>query len=340
MPVPLVSVLMPVYNGEKFLKEAIESILNQTFSNFEFIIIDDCSTDRSAEIILSYADNRIKYFKNEKNAGITSTLNRGIELAAATYIARMDADDISHPERLQKQYGYLEANKNCALVSSRANVVNEKKEIIYTDTTPSEFYYFKLVFTSPFFHSSVMYLKDRVIEAGKYSEAYAEDFELFWQLSRRYLFYNIPEVLLDYRVSDTSLFHGSKKREYADAVHEQCLRNIRYYAGADFQLRDSFLKCYQFEYESLLKENNVAAILLCINKLEMIATAMMEKPNPNLPSSDISGAVTEKKNDIIDYMIRKLPLKTRLHLMIALKKYASLPLVLAKAVKKKLMPGS
>ena len=335
---PLVSVLMPVYNAEKFLTAAIDSILNQTLSDFEFIIIDDCSTDSSSQLILGYDDSRIKYFKNEINRGITYTLNRGIDLAAARYIARMDADDISHPQRIKKQYDYLLANPDCALVSSRANVVNENGGLIYVDNTPSEFYYFKLVFTSPFFHPSVMYVKEKVLEAGKYVVPHAEDFELFWQLSRTCRFYNIPEVLLDYRVTDTSLFHGSKKKEYADAVHQQCLRNIQYYTGDNFQFPESFLKCYQFEYDALVKENDVKLILTCVRQLEFIAETIMAKPNPNLFYSDISAALSEKKNDILDYMLRKLGFKQKLALLLSLKRYKSIPLVIAKKIKRTIFP--
>jgi len=107
MAKPLVTVLMPVYNAERFLSEAMDSILNQTLINFEFLIIDDGSHDSSLKIIRSYDDPRIRLVQNEKNLGISATLNKGINLASADLIARMDADDISYPERLQKQYDYL-----------------------------------------------------------------------------------------------------------------------------------------------------------------------------------------------------------------------------------------
>lgn len=105
---PAISVLMPVYNSEKYLNEAIESILNQTFVDFEFIIINDASNDNSENIIESYQDSRIKYFKNEKNLGVAKTLNKGLKLAQGKYIARMDSDDISLPERLYKQFKFME----------------------------------------------------------------------------------------------------------------------------------------------------------------------------------------------------------------------------------------
>ena len=100
---PLVTVLMPVYNGEKYLAEAIESVLNQTFADFELLIIDDCSSDNSVEIIQSYNDNRLKLIINEENIGQSKTLNKGIEFAKGKYIARLDQDDLSYKERLQIQ---------------------------------------------------------------------------------------------------------------------------------------------------------------------------------------------------------------------------------------------
>ena len=110
MSKPLVSVLMAVYNGEKYLLEAIESILNQTYTNFEFLIINDGSTDSTEEIILSYSDQRIRYIKNEQNLKLIASLNKGLDLAKGKYIARMDADDISLPDRLEKQVNFLERN--------------------------------------------------------------------------------------------------------------------------------------------------------------------------------------------------------------------------------------
>lgn len=106
----MISVVMPVYNGEKYLREAIDSILNQTCTDFEFIILNDASTDETEEIILSYDDPRITYARNETNLQIANTLNKGIALAKGKYIARMDADDISLPERFERQIKFMEDN--------------------------------------------------------------------------------------------------------------------------------------------------------------------------------------------------------------------------------------
>ena len=113
---PVISVIMPVYNTkEKFLREAVESILNQTFTDFEFIIINDGSDSITEDIILSYKDLRIKYLKNEQNLGIVQSLNKAVKTAKGKYIARMDADDISMPHRLEKQYEFMENHPQCGV---------------------------------------------------------------------------------------------------------------------------------------------------------------------------------------------------------------------------------
>lgn len=128
MSKPKVSIFMPVYNADKYLRESIESILNQSYTNFEFIIIDDGSTDNSINIIESYKDNRIKFFKNEKNMGLPFTRNRGISLCKGTYIALMDADDIALHNRIKKQVTFLENNNEYSIVCSNIIKFNENKK--------------------------------------------------------------------------------------------------------------------------------------------------------------------------------------------------------------------
>jgi glycosyltransferase involved in cell wall biosynthesis len=123
---PVISVIMPVYNSERFLKEAIESILNQSFEDFEFIIINDGSTDSSEAIILKFNDPRIIYFKNNTNIGVIKTRNIGIDHARGKYIAKMDSDDISLLDRFAVQYDYLENNPACAVLTTNIQLIDEK----------------------------------------------------------------------------------------------------------------------------------------------------------------------------------------------------------------------
>ena len=124
---PKVTVLMPVYNGEKYLNQAIDSILTQTFSDFEFLIIEDGSTDQSAEIIKSYSDSRIKLVCNDKNLKLAATLDKGLELSRGEYVARMDCDDISLRERLERQVEYLNSNNDICLVGSGFKLISDNK---------------------------------------------------------------------------------------------------------------------------------------------------------------------------------------------------------------------
>ncbi|EOH9579889.1 glycosyltransferase family 2 protein, partial [Campylobacter jejuni] len=160
MSLPLVSIVMPCYNRQEYIVDAIESILNQTYSNFEFIIIDDCSTDNTYEIVKKYAENdkRIIVLKNEKNQGIVYALNRGFSIAKGKYIARMDDDDISLPNRLEKQVEYMEANLNITVLGSFIEVFNEKFEKCYSwvcEDDP-EILSILINFFNPMCHPSVM----------------------------------------------------------------------------------------------------------------------------------------------------------------------------------------
>ena len=174
---PKISVLMPVYNAERFLQEAIDSILNQTFKDFEFLIINDASTDNSKKIILSYDDKRIRYFENKKNLALPTTLNKGLRLAKANYIARMDADDVSLPNRLEEQLFIIEKDDNVGLVTSWIAMIDEKNNNkgywhIDIENSSSEEIFYTLFFENCLAHSSVLIKKDIVLKIGGYNESF------------------------------------------------------------------------------------------------------------------------------------------------------------------------
>ena len=302
-----ITVLMPVYNAARFLREAMDSILSQTFTDFEFLIIDDGSTDGSVAIVESYTDPRIRFYQNERNKGISPTLNRGIELASSAYIARMDADDISYPGRLEKQYAYLQAHPDCALVSSLVRVIAEDGRFVRQDSFKSAFFYYNLTFICWIYHSTVMYRTEAVKAVGMYTAAYAEDFELFWQLSRRYRFHNLPEVLLDYRVTDQSLHQVLRKQEYDQAQQAQLLRNIRYYAGSDYTVPAEYIECFQHNFRPLLKARSAGRVLACVRELDALTQHILAKENLNRDRAAISRAARFKRSYIIAYYIKHLP---------------------------------
>jgi glycosyltransferase involved in cell wall biosynthesis len=335
-PIPKLSVVMPMYNAHRFLAAAIDSILQQTFTDFEFILIDDCSTDNSVAIAESYSDARIKLYRNEENLGISRTLNKGIELAAAPLIARMDADDISYPERLQVQYAYLQAHPTCAMVSAAARVISEAGDFIRIDNFDSRFLYYNLNFVCWVYHPTVVYRKQAVQQVGMYTVPYAEDFDLFWQLSRRFVITSLPQVLLDYRVSEQSLHQVLKKKEYDLAQQAQVLRNIRYYTEPDFFLSSAQIQCLEHVFEPLLAAQDVGSIVECIKKLDYISQCIAQKENPNLNTQDVLKAAGHKRWFIISFYIANLPPHKGLWLALRLKLFR----LIASKVKRSIYPAS
>lgn len=212
---PLVSVVMPVYNGEKYLREAVDSILSQTLTDFEFIIVDDASTDSTREIIASYNDSRIVYVKNEENLKISATLNRGIALAQGKYIARMDCDDISLPDRLEKQIAFLESHAEVALLGCSVEVFGDKiKAHKRTFSKTREALLADMVFSSALAHPSVVFRADLFKKKGmSYNGSYngLEDYLLFWEIVKQYKASSLDECLLKYRVHQSQITSNQDK---------------------------------------------------------------------------------------------------------------------------------
>lgn len=205
---PLVSVIMPVYNAEKYLPEAIESILNQTYTNFEFLIFDDASTDKSFSIIENYAleDRRIICTKSKQNMGYVKHLNQGIKMAKGKYIARMDADDISCKRRLEKQIDFIECHLDVGVCGSWYKPLINRKEVnIAKLPTNHDDIIARLLWASPFAHPTIMMRKNILDKFNYlYNEAYlpAEDYDLWVRLSAVTKFANLPEPLLIYRIHE------------------------------------------------------------------------------------------------------------------------------------------
>jgi glycosyltransferase involved in cell wall biosynthesis len=316
MNTPKVTVLMPVYNAERFLREAIDSILIQTFEDFEFIIIDDGSTDGSKDIVRSYIDPRIRFFENEINLGISETLNKGIKLAACEMIARMDADDVSYPHRLQKQYNYMTQHPNCALLSTWARVVTEDKRFVRLERYRSKFYYYNLTFECWMYHPTIMFRKEPVEAVGMYSMKYSEDYDLFWKLSTAFEIGNLAETLLDYRLSSTSLNTVLKRKEYDIANEQNVLRNIRYYMGEDFTISKNTLECLRHNFTPIATTENVEDVLDTLKILSAITDKILTYNNPNRNEEHIDGAHYFKRNFIIAEVCKLLPRKKAMELLI------------------------
>jgi glycosyltransferase involved in cell wall biosynthesis len=307
MKPPLMSVLMPVYNTERYLVEAIDSILGQTLTDFEFIIIDDGSTDSSRDIVQSYDDPRIRYYVNAENSGISATLNKGIKLASTNLIARMDADDISYPTRLSEQYRYMTANPDCGLLSCWVRIIDEDKQVIGFDKPEAGSHFYNIAFISPIYHPTVVYRKDAVKRIGGYQEQYAEDFALFWALSRHYKMHNLPEVLLDYRITRQSLHKVLRKEEYDMAHKAQALSHMRYYMGESFQIKESHLACLSNDFQPLLRENSVDSVIECLNTLQAINQKIFTNENVNLDLQTVKVAALYKREHILAFFAQHMP---------------------------------
>jgi glycosyltransferase involved in cell wall biosynthesis len=205
---PTISVIMSVYNGEKYLNEAISSVLSQDFSDFEFIIIDDGSTDKSLEIIKSFNDERVKIISRE-NRGLIASLNQAISASTGEYIARMDADDICLPNRFSVQLKAFN-NPEIAVVGSWATKINENgEELGLMSYPPSEHQKIKRFFIkhNPFIHSSMMIKKEVFDNVGVYDSKYkhAEDYELWSRMLHKFKAVNIPDPLIKYRINNSGV---------------------------------------------------------------------------------------------------------------------------------------
>lgn len=215
---PKISVVMPAYNCEGYIGSAIESILKQTFKDFEFIILDDGSSDNTLSVVKNYAkkDRRIKVFRNKKNLQIARTLNKAVKLAKADIVARMDSDDISYKTRLSRQYHFLMEHPDIAIVGSNMSIMDDEGKIVSKREYPTESHRLKKISFrySPFAHPSVVFRKKVFLEFGGYDHRMVpcEDIDLWFKIGSKYEFANIPKTLLKYRLVISSNSHKSLKK--------------------------------------------------------------------------------------------------------------------------------
>lgn len=220
-----ITVIMSVHNCDRFLKEAIDSIINQTFTDFQFLIIDDASSDKSVEIIRSYKDSRIKLIVNENQQGLTKNLNSVIELVKSKYIARMDADDIACKDRLEKQFHFMETHKNIDICGTNAKLIDENGKCIGKKVYPANDDDIKsmMLLTNPIIHPSVM-MKTEVLKKFKYDPFFkvSQDYALWARLMKQgCLFANLQESLMKYRVVQkgiTCSYSYARKKIYLDQI--------------------------------------------------------------------------------------------------------------------------
>lgn len=231
---PLVSVILPVYNGEDHLIECVESVLNQTFKDFEFIIVDDASTDSTVQMLTKFAekDKRIAIITHKVNQKQTAAANTAIKHSKGKYLARMDADDIALPNRLDRQVTFMKENSNIGLLGSWVDIIDGKGDVLKTWNTHTTNGYlgWNLLFGTSFAHSSVMMKKELVKKAGYYQAPEAEDYDLWSRMSRITDVANLPEVLQQKRVWAGQLAL-KVPTETRDSVIQIMQKNINHLLG-------------------------------------------------------------------------------------------------------------
>jgi glycosyltransferase involved in cell wall biosynthesis len=223
---PKVTVLMPVYNNAIYLHESVSSILNQTYADFELLIIDDGSTDDSLAVIESFQDPRIRLVASGVNEGLVAALNKGIALAQGEYIARMDSDDIALPDRLEKQVSLLDLRPEIGMCGTQLKVMHT--DVWFSHPLEPEPIRCKLLFNCCLNHPTVMFRRALMLELGLWYDAFAlhaEDYELWVRMSRVTKLANIDEPLLLYRIHPDQVTskHAAANRETADRVLYQQL---------------------------------------------------------------------------------------------------------------------
>lgn len=231
---PRVTVLMAVYNGERYLREAIDSILGQTFADFEFLIVDDASMDGSARIIEEYADQRIRLVRNEVNRGLAVSLNRGLDMGRGEYVARMDGDDVSLPERLEKQVAFLDSHPEVGVCGTWVRYLGEGAGKVVRYPTDPEIIRAGLLFYPLVAHPSVMLRRESFVRHGlRYDPALrrSQDYELWSRAARHLLFSNLPEVHLLYRLHPAQA--GIADRTEQQGTAERVRRTLLFALGID-----------------------------------------------------------------------------------------------------------
>jgi glycosyltransferase involved in cell wall biosynthesis len=215
-----VSIVLPIYNAERYVKAAIDSVLGIDRYDFELILVDDCSTDASFDIISEYSDDpRVVIVKNDANEKVSKSRNRGIGLSKGRYVATMDSDDISDPQRVHLISDFLELNPEIGVCGCSVRILNNDGDVVgYRHYPVNDDEIRRLIFRyNPFCHPAVVFRKKALIDAGLYNGDLndAEDYDLLLRVGRVYKFHNLSDILFSYRLNENSVSHkNSRSQEY------------------------------------------------------------------------------------------------------------------------------
>ena len=284
------AVLLPTYNAAHFLNEAIDSVLAQTYSDFQLYILDDCSTDNTRTVVKSYSDSRINYIKNNKNLGLAGTLNKGIKMLASefTYLARMDADDFYFPKRFKRQVEFLEQNREFVLCGTQGfwlkNFEEQAQSPWKYPSTHREIKY-HLLFSACFGHSSIMFRSEFLVKNEiTYNENIktCEDWELWTRIVRLGKVANLSDYLLKYRITENSNHRSQNNREVHLKERSQVISN--HWNSFDITCDESFIFDTYFNVDrkskSVLKSN--------LSKLIDMSNQLIEKAVEELETKELS----------------------------------------------------
>lgn len=245
---PLASIVIPVHNGEKYIKESIDSCLNQTYENIEIIVVNDSSTDSTLEILKEYGE-KINVISVEKQNGLGNVLNIGIRESNGKYIVRMDADDVMYPTRIEKQIEYMESNPSCVAVGGQIDIINAESEITSHREYAVEDKDIKknMFLFQPFAHPAVTLRKSSVESVGLYPENMwkVEDVKFFFLLSKEGEFHNIEDTVLKYRMT----FDTQSQSKMVD--HFKKTDEIRKWAIKDLGIKPSTREYVIWKIESI-----------------------------------------------------------------------------------------
>ena len=235
--VPEVSILMPVYNGLPFVREALDDLLCQTFRDLELVVVDDASTDGTSDVLREYAqrDARVRLVENRENRGVAASLNEGLRHCRAEFIARADADDRYEPDRIERQLAYMKEHPDVGLLSSAYHIIGQDGQRLTTIVHPLEDRFIRIreLFVSTFAHPAVMFRADLVRSVGGYDvNCRAEDSELWYRMMQQTRGANLREPLLRYRK------HGSSVMDNWDAEAQESSLSVRIRHLSDYLQRD------------------------------------------------------------------------------------------------------
>lgn len=301
---PTISVIMAVKNGGQVVRQAVESILNQTFTDFEFIIINDGSTDETMEVLSEYKDSRIHIFSQE-NEGLARSLNRGLSLAVGEYIARQDHDDISSPMRLQKQVAYLREHPECGLLGTAAHIWDLKGTLNRRHDHPTDpaTLAFDLIFNNPFVHTSWMFPSTVISNIGYYTidpdREPPEDYEYVSRINRIYSVANLSEPLVIYREVPNSLSSqlrpnaGIQRKSFSSKLAVISSENIAWFNDLEFDNLNAIffgrLVHSYFEGANYTASFRVvkSMVLKSVKKIELLYGVKLTKTQVNLKINDL-----------------------------------------------------